>query len=52
MIDEKSALYAAIYKYFLNIEFEKLPDGFTYDGAIKEFPPHFFSHLFALASCV
>ena len=52
MIDEKSGLYAAIYKYFLNIEFEKLPDGFTYDGAIKEFPPHFFSHVFALASCV
>jgi hypothetical protein len=52
MIDEKSALYAAIYKYFLNIEFEKLPEGYTYTDAIKEFPPHFFSHLFALASCV
>ena len=52
MIDEKSGLYAAIYKYFLNIEFKKLPDGFTYDSAIKEYPPHFFSHLFALATCV
>ncbi len=52
MIDEKSGLYAAIYKYFLNIEFEKLPDGYAYDGAIKDHPPHFFSHLFAFASCV
>ena len=52
MIDEKSGLYAAIYKYFLNIEFEKLPDGYTYDEAIKELPPHFFSHLFSLATCV
>jgi len=52
MIDEHSGLYAAIYKYFLNIEFDTLPDGYTYDDGIKDHPPHFFSHLFALASCV
>ncbi len=52
MIDEKSGLYASIYKYFLNIEFDKLPDGYSYDDEIKNHPPHFFSHLFALASCV
>ena len=52
MIDEKSGLYAAIYKYFLNIEFDKLADNYNYYEAIKDHPPHFFSHLFALASCV
>ena len=52
MIDEKSNLYATIYKYFLNIEFDKLPDGYAYSDEIKEYPPHFFSHLFESASCV
>lgn len=52
MIDEKSALYAAIYKYFLNIEFDSLPEGYDYADEIKEYPSHFFSHLFELASCV
>jgi Protein of unknown function (DUF3822) len=52
MIDEKSGLYAAIYKYFLNMEFDTLPEEYTYADEIKNYPPHFFSHLFALASCV
>ena len=52
MIDSKSGLYAAIYKYFLNIAFDKLPEHYTYTDEIKKHPPHFFSHLFELASCV
>lgn len=52
MIDERSNLYTAIYKYFLNIEFDKLPGNYTYAEEIKEHPSHFFSHLFALAACV
>ncbi len=52
MIDEKSGLYASVYKYFLNIEFDELPGSYTYADEIKNHPPHFFSHLFALASCV
>lgn len=52
MIDEKSNLYAAIYKYFLHIEFDWLPVDYTYAEEIKDHPPHFFSHLFALALCV
>ncbi len=52
LIDEKSNLYAAIYNYFLNIEFDTLPAGFEYHDEIKDHPAHFFSHLFALASCV
>jgi len=52
MIDANSALYAAVYKYFLNIEFDELPENYTYCEKIKDNPPHFFSHLFDLASCV
>jgi len=52
MIDERSGLYAAIYKYFLNIAFDTLPDNYSYTDEIKNHPPHFFSHLFELASCV
>jgi len=52
MIDERSGLYAAIFKYFLNMEFDELPGEFTYDTAITDHPQHFFSHLFALAACV
>lgn len=52
MIDSKSALYESIYKYFLQIQFDGLPEGYTYHETIKDHPLHFFSHLFALASCV
>lgn len=52
MIDENSNLYSAIYKYFLYIEFDKLPGDHIYAEEIKEYPPHFFSHLFLLATCV
>ncbi len=52
MIDERSALYAAIYKYFLHLVFDELPRGYGYTDEIKNHPPHFFSHLFELASCV
>ena len=52
MIDAKSALYEIIYKYFLYIEFDTLPETYIYHETIKDHPPHFFTHLFALASCV
>ncbi len=51
MIDAQSGLYEAIYKYFLNIKFDTLPKEFTYYKAIEDLPPHFFSHLFSLATC-
>ena len=52
MIDKESELFAAIYKYFLHIEFDRLPEGFNFHESIKHHPEHFFSHLFELASCV
>ncbi|MBC7536619.1 MAG: DUF3822 family protein [Ferruginibacter sp.] len=52
MIDEESRLYNELYKYFLHLEFEKPADDMSTPVELKEFPPHFFSHLTALASCV
>ena len=51
MLEKVSALYTELYKYFLHIEFEGLPENFAYTDEIKKYPPHFFSHLFAVAVC-
>lgn len=52
MIDTGSNLYASLYKYFLHIELASLPVDHHYAAAIKNYPAHFFSHLFTLATCV
>ncbi len=52
MIDADSNLYNELHKYFLNIEFATLPDKFSYVTEINNYPQHYFSHLFATASCV
>jgi hypothetical protein len=52
MIDEKSKLYTELYRYFLNIEFEKPDNRIGLHDRIKFYPPHFFSHLTGLALCV
>ena len=52
MIDETSPLYKELYKYFLLLNFDGLPQGFQYSEEIKQFPEHYFSHLYSLAACV
>ncbi len=52
MIDNKSALYAELYKYFQQIGFAGLPDGLKYSIEVAALPHHFFSHLFAMMLCV
>ena len=52
MIDAGSGLYAGLYKYFLNIQFETLPENVLFTDEIKDQPHHYFSYLFALALCV
>jgi hypothetical protein len=52
MIDTSSSLYQEIGKYFMHLKFGTLPGNFSYPEGMDEYPPHFFSHLFALASCV
>jgi Protein of unknown function (DUF3822) len=51
MIDQRSALYAEIYKYFLHISFAALPEGLVWPDALPQQPPHFFSHLFTALLC-
>ena len=52
MIDADSNLFTELYKYFASIKFYTLPSNHNYGAEIKEQPAHYFSHLFALASCV
>jgi len=52
LIEEDSSLYKEIYKYFTDIEFSKLPTGSNYSEEIKQYPAHYFSHIFSLDSCV
>ena len=52
LIEENSALYKEIYKFFMDIEFTKLPVNVNYSEEIKQYPSHYFSYIFALNSCV
>jgi hypothetical protein len=54
-IDEDSALFSEIKKYFLRLEFDKpeqtSPEEST-ESLVAEYPPHYFSYLQKLALCV
>lgn len=52
MLDENSNLYKELYKYFSILQFETLSEKFTYPAELKNYPEHYFSHLFGIASCV
>lgn len=51
MIDEQSNLYQELYKYLPRVKFAGLPETFVYEEGIRAYPPHYFSHLFEIASC-
>ena len=51
LIEENSALYKEIYKFFTEIELVKLPEGINYSDEITQYPSHYFSHIFAINSC-
>jgi Protein of unknown function (DUF3822) len=52
MVDINSALYQELYKYFTVVHFYNFPPHFNYTNEIKNYPEHYFSHLFATAACV
>ena len=52
LVDTSSMLYNELYKYFLNIEFDRIQDGINLQERIKFYPLHYFSHLTTLISCV
>ncbi len=51
LIEENSALYKEIYKYFDDIEFSGFREGYQYSEEITTFPSHYFSHIFDIDSC-
>ncbi len=51
MITEDSQLYKQLYNYFINIEFDKIPDSISIDEKMQFLPSHFLRHLTILASC-
>jgi Protein of unknown function (DUF3822) len=52
MINENSALYDELHKYFKHLSFQPLPHEFDYVDDIKALPSHYFAHTFLFAACV
>jgi hypothetical protein len=52
MIDQNSAMYLELLKYFLLIETDTAPQELTMSEQTPSYPAHFFSPLLKLASCV
>jgi hypothetical protein len=52
MIDQNSAMYKELQKYFLLIETERMPAGLQVPEEMSSFPEHFFLPLLKLAVCV
>jgi len=50
-IDQQSSLYEEIYRYFLNVKLDELPEDAVLADEIKVYPPHFFSYLINLIQC-
>ncbi len=52
LIDEQSAVYRELHKYFLNLQFSEPPVNIRWHENFKEHPRHFFSSIYNLATCV
>jgi len=51
LLDRQSAVFKELYQYFLNIQFASVENDIQLSGAFDEYPVHFFSSLYKLASC-
>ena len=52
MIDEQSALYTELLKYFLEVGQVNIPAAMETNELLQEFPRHYFSPLLTIAACV
>lgn len=52
LLDEQSRLYQELLKYFLQVQWDRLPDSVKLDAAFAAFPGHYFSPLLKMALCV
>jgi hypothetical protein len=52
LIDSQSALYTELLKYFVEVNYEELPETYNTNGILGEFPQHYFSPLLKMSLCV
>jgi uncharacterized protein DUF3822 len=52
LLDEQSRLYQELLKYFLQVQWDQLPDNVSLDAVFSPFPSHYFSPLLKMALCV
>ena len=52
LIEQQSALYEELYKYFLHIEFNRPNGAIRMDESFYDYPVHYFSSIYKLAACV
>ena len=52
LLDEQSRLYQELLKYFLQVQWDRLPDSVKLDAPFAAFPDHYFSPLLKMALCV
>ena len=52
LVDKRSSVFKGVYQYFQNIEFASPENDIQLSGDFEEYPVHFFSSLFKMASCV
>ena len=52
LIEQQSALFTELLKYFQNIEFDRVPGAVETRGLLQNFPEHYFSPILKMATCV
>jgi hypothetical protein len=52
LLDEQSRLYQELLKYFLQVQWDRLPSSVKLDASFAAFPDHYFSPLLKMALCV
>jgi hypothetical protein len=52
LIEQQSALYTELLKYFQHIECDRIPTAIETKGLLENFPEHYFSQLLKMAKCV
>lgn len=52
LIDAQSALFTELLKYFVEVQYDELPEQFETNELLKEYPQHYFSPLLKMSLCV
>ncbi|MBC7830014.1 MAG: DUF3822 family protein [Chitinophagaceae bacterium] len=52
LIEQQSALYTELLKYFQDLECDRIPDAIQTRGLLQDFPEHYFSPILKMAICV